>query len=195
MPLPRIPTKKQIIPTKKQIRGRVFESMKGFYNGRAVVDFYKPVNSTKISKAYYWFQPTFIDPSKGYALYKCLQIQPKSEYDNLSDLATLPPLEDLFSIGIQGAVLNYNKITKDYRLTIIDYDDKTRFDYTGSNEKYFDGILSEFGLNSKINNLDLSGGYVGGCMIKKMKGPVRYFKDISFDTLYAQKYNAAYFEP
>ncbi len=63
---------------------------------------------------------------------------------------------------------------------------------TGSNQKCFNGILSEFGLNSKTNGLDLSGGYVGGIGLKKMKCPLREFKDISFDTLYAQKYNAAY---
>jgi hypothetical protein len=107
-------------------------------------------------------------------------------------LATLPPVENLFSITIQGAVLDYNKTTNDYRLTIIDYDDKTRIDLIGSNEKCFHGILSEFALNSKINNLDLSGGYVGGIRLKKMKRPLPDFKNISFDTLYAQKYNAAY---
>ena len=180
------------LSTKKQIRGLVFENMKGFYLGSATVDFYKPENSTKKSKAFYWFETQFIDPSKQFALYKCLQIQPRSEYDNLSNLATLTPVEDLYSMSIQGAVLNYNKITKDYRLTIIDYDDKTRFDLTGSNQKCFNGILSEFGLNSKTNGLDLSGGYIGGIGLKKMKYPLREFKDISFDTLYAQKYNAAY---
>ena len=108
---------------------------------------------------------------------------------------SLQPLENLFSIGIQGAVLDYNKRTYDYRLTIVDYIDKTRFDLTGSNEKCFHGILSEFALNSKINDLDLSGGVVGGIGLKKMKCPPRDFKNISFDTLYAQKYNAAYPTP
>jgi hypothetical protein len=178
----------------KQERHRVFENMNGFYNGSATVDFYKPEDSTKKSQAYYWFSKKFIDPCKMHGVYKCLQIQPKSEYDNLSNLATLPPVEQLqlFSISIQGAVLDYNKTTNDYRLTIIDYDDKTRIDLTGSNEKCFHGIISEFALNSKISNLDLSGGYVGGCKLRKMKRPLRNFKNISFDALYAQKYKAAY---
>jgi len=179
----------------KQERHRVFLNMNGFYSSSAVLDYYKPVDSTKKSQEYYWFNNQFIDPCKMHGVYKCLQIQPKSEYDNLSNLATSPPVEELFSITIQGAVLDYNKTTNDYRLTIIDYDDKTRFDLTGSNEKCFHGILSEFALNSKINNLNLSGGVVGGIRLKKMKRPLPDFKNISFDTLYAQKYNAAYPTP
>ena len=179
----------------KQQRGLVFENMQGFYTGSSVIDYYKPETSTIKSEVYFWFNLQFIDPCKMYGLYKCLHIVPKSEYDEVLNLATLPPVEDLFSIGIQGAVLNYNKRTYDYRLTIIDYDDKTRFDCTGSNEKCFHGIFSEFALNSKINNLDLSGGIVGGTRLKKMKYPPRDFKNISFDTLYAQKYNAAFPTP
>ena len=184
-----------LLSANKQQRGLVFENMQGFYTGSSVLDFYKPENSTKKIQAFYWFETQFIDPCKMYGLYKCLHIVPKSEYDDLLNLATLPLVEDLFSIGIQGAVLDYNKRTYDYRLTIIDYDDKTRFDCTGSNEKCFHGILSEFGLNSKINGLDLSGGFVGGIRLKKMKYPPRDFKNISFDTLYAKKYNAAYPTP
>lgn len=177
----------------KQQRDQVFENMEGFYSSRGAVDYYKPENSTKKTEEYYWFNLQFIDPCKMYGLYKCLQIIPKSQYDDLLNLGTsLQPLENLFSIGIQGAVLDYNKRTYDYRLTIVDYIDKTRFDLTGSNEKCFHGILSEFALNSKTNGLDLSGGVVGGIGLKKMKYPLREFKDISFDTLYAQKYNAAY---
>jgi len=187
-----MPLSTSCISTNKQQRGQVFQNMEGFYNGSATVDYYKPENSTKKTKAYYWFNNQFIDPCKMHGVYKCLQIQPKSEYDNLSNLATLPLVEELFSISIQGAVLDYNKTTNDYRLTIIDYDDKTRIDCTGSNEKCFHGIISEFALNSKISNLDLSGGYVGGCKLKKMKCPPPDFKSISFDTLYARKYNAAY---
>ena len=184
------------LSAKKQQRGLVFENMQGFYNAKTVPDFYKPETSTKKIQGYIWFNLQYIDPCKMYGLYKCLHIVPKSEYDEVLNLATLPLVEDLlFSMSIQGAVLNYNKRTYDYRLTIIDYDDKTRFDCTGSNEKCFHGIFSEFALNSKINGLDLSGGVVGGTRLKKMKYPPRDFKNISFDTLYAKKYNAAYPTP
>jgi hypothetical protein len=176
----------------KQERHQVFENMQGFYNGKTVTDYYKPVDSTKKTITYIWFNNQFIDPCKMYGLYKCLVINTKSDYDSLSNVATVPLLENLYSMSISGAVLDYNKTTDDYRLTIVDYDDKTRFDLTGSNEKCFHGILSEFALNSKTNNLDLSGGVVGGIRLKKMKYPLPDFKNISFDTLYAQKYNAAY---
>jgi hypothetical protein len=110
-----MPHSTSCISTNKQQRGQVFQNMEGFYSASATLDFYKPENSTKKSQAYYWFNNQFIDSRKVYGLYKCLQIQPKSEYDNLSNLATLPLLEDLFSISIQGAVLDYNKRTNDYR--------------------------------------------------------------------------------
>lgn len=177
---------------KQQIRDNVFKNVNGFYLGKSVADFYKIEDSTKKTQAYYWLSSKYIDPSKQYAIYKCLQIQPKSEYDKLSDVATLTPVEDLFSIGIQGAVINYNQKTNDYQLTIVDYDDKTKFDLTGRDENLFKGTLCEFGLNSKINGLDLSGGYVGGITLKKMKLAPRRFINKSFDSLYALKYKTAY---
>jgi hypothetical protein len=160
----------------KQERHRVFENMQGFYNNKTVLDYYKPVDSTKKTITYIWFNNQFIDPCKMYGLYKCLVINTKSDYDSLSNVATVPLLENLYSMSISGAVLDYNKTTDDYRLTIIDYDDKTRSDLTGSNEKCFHGI-----------HLNLSGGVVGGIRLKKMKRPLPDFKNISFDTLYAQK--------
>jgi hypothetical protein len=176
----------------KKERHRVFENMQGFYSCRGTLDYYKPLDSTKKTQTYIWFRNKFIDPSKTHALYKCLQIQTKSEYDDLSNLATSPLVEELYSMSIQGAVLKYNKRTDDYQLIVVDYSDKTRFDFTGSNEKCFHGSLTEFALNSKINNLDLSGGFVGATKLRKMKRPLPDFKNKSFDTLYAKIYNAEY---
>jgi hypothetical protein len=175
----------------KQERHRVFENMNGFYSCRGTLDYYKPNDSTKKTQTYIWFSKKFIDPCKKHALYKCLQIQTKSEYDDLSNLATSPLLEDLYSMSIQGAVVEYNKKTNDYELIILDYSDKTRFDFKGSNEKCFHGSLSEFALNSKIN-LDLSGGFVGATKLRKMKRPLSDFKNKNFDTLYAKIYKAEY---
>ena len=76
----------------KQERHRVFENMQGFYNNKTVLDYYKPVDSTKKTITYIWFNNQFIDPYKMYGLYKCLVINTKSDYDSLSNVATVKNL-------------------------------------------------------------------------------------------------------
>ena len=125
-----------------------------------------------------------------YALYKCIQLLKKDDYDKISDVATvdLIDIDSLFSMGIQGAVLEYNRDTDNYTLSVVDYSDKTEFKCTGSNEKRFHGIIKEISLNTKMENFNLSGGHVGGVSLQKMNRMIRTLRNRKFDDVYDKKY-------
>lgn len=177
----------------KQEINQVFKNIEGFYNNKTVFDFYKPKDSLQKLQLYNWFKLQYLDSSQTFALYKVIQIIYKEEYENVLNFATSMPVDDLFRFSIQGAVARYNKSTGKFNVRIVDYDDKSEWEYEGDNEKIFNGFTTEVSLNTDLNNDNyLFGGNVGGGFIKKMKYPIKDFKNTKFNDLYQKIYKKAY---
>lgn len=180
----------------KEERKKIFKKMEGFYNNKVVFDYYKPEkDSTQKIQAYNWLHLKYIDPLGNYALLKGLQIIPKTEYSKLIPFNTSPDIDDLYAFSIQGVVVNYDKATGEICLNSVDYDDKSSWSYRGTDGKSFYGITTECSVNTALKGDEyLFGGNIGGSTLKKMKCPLKDFKDKNFDAVYLRQYNKVYTE-
>jgi hypothetical protein len=180
----------------KKERNEVFENIEGFYRNTTVFDYYKPSDTVQKLEVYNWMNLRYVDPAGNFALYKCIQIVRKEDYESVLNLATNTPLDPpdrLFRYGIQGGVAKYNHTVGTFNLNLMDYDDKSDWCYEGINEKLFHGITKEYSLNSDLQNDGyFFGGNVGGSSLKKMKRPIKEFRNSNFNDLYENLYSKAY---
>ena len=178
----------------KEERKKIFKKMEGFYNNKVVFDYYKPEkDSTQKIQAYNWLHVKYIDPLGEYALFKGLQLIPKTEYSRLTQFNTSPDIKDLYAFSIQGCVANYDKATGEICLNSVDYDDKSSWSYRGTNGRSFYGITTECSVNTALKGDEyLFGGNVGGSTLRKMKCPLKEFKYKDFDAVYLQQYENVY---
>jgi hypothetical protein len=123
-----------------------------------------PDNSTKSYDAFNVFKLNYIDPAGNYALYKSLQLNSQTVFDNLTSAGATVSL-----VSIQGVVASYDPNTGQIKLEIVDMDDKSIGTCTGNGKKFI-GTGVEFGLNTAAKNDGaLGGGFVAGFTLKKLE--------------------------
>jgi hypothetical protein len=178
-----------VIKLNKCERIRKFEKLEGWYFQKGTNEYAPPDNSTKSYDAFNVFKLKFIDPAGNYALYKSLQLNSQTVFDNLSGAGATSS-----TASIQGVVASYDRNTGQIKLEIVDMDDKSIGTCTGNGKKFI-GTQVEFGLNTAAKNDGaLFGGYVGGFTLKKLEMAPTGFENFSFDHVYKSRHDAVYLD-
>ena len=176
-----------VIKLNKCERIRKFENLEGWYFQKGTNEYAPPENSTKSYEAFNVFKLNYIDPAGNYALYKSLQLNSQTVFDNLTGAGATSS-----AASIQGVVASYNRNTGQIKLEIVDMDDKSIGTCTGNGKKFI-GTGVEFGLNTAAKNDGaLFGGYVGGFTLKKLEMAPTGFENFNFDAVYKLRYDVVY---
>ena len=175
----------------KKERIAAFKKLEGWYSNLTHFEYAVPDNSSKILDMFNILKLKYVDPSGDYALYKCMQFIPNEAYSTLTGVASgqQTTIVNNNSIGLQGAVASYDQNTKQFKLEIVDMDDKTILTGTGKCKK-FKGTIVEFGLNT--SEKAFRGGTVGGFVLKKLKRSPAVFENFKFDDVYRIHHDSVY---
>jgi hypothetical protein len=180
----------------KKERISAFKKLEGWYSNLAHLEYAVPDNSSKILNIFNVLKLKYVDPDGDYALYKCLQLIPNEDYNSLNGFSTSPSSTSINNnnVGLQGAVASYDRNTRQFKLKLVDMDDKTVWTCMGKCKK-FKGTFVEFGLNTNTSEKAFSGGTVGGFVLKKLKRSPAGLENFNFDVVYKTHYNSVYSPP
>ena len=177
----------------KKERISAFKKLEGWYSNLAHVEFAVPDNSSKILECFNILKLKYVDPAGDYALYKCLQLVPNELYNTFAGFSSSPSSTSINNnnVGLQGAVASYDRNTRQFKLELVDMDDKTVWTCTGKCKK-FKGTFVEFGLNTNTSEKAFRGGTVGGFVLKKLKRSPAGFENFKFDDVYRTHHDSIY---
>jgi hypothetical protein len=175
----------------KKERIEAFKKLEGWYSNLAHLEYAVPDNSSKILNIFNYLRLKYVDLAGDYALYKCIQLIPNEDYNNLNGVSTSPSSTSVNSsnVGLQGAVASYDRNTRQFKLELVDMDDKTVWTCTGKCKK-FKGTFVEFSLNA--SEKAFSGGTVGGFELKKLKRSPAGLENFNFNVVYKTHYDSVY---
>jgi len=175
----------------KKERISAFKKLEGWYSNLAHLEYAVPDNSSKILNIFNVLKLKYVDPDGDYALYKCIQLIPNEDYNSLTGVSTSPSSTSINNnnVGLQGAVASYDRNTRQFKLELVDMDDKTLWTCMGKCKK-FKGTFVEFSLNASEEAF--SGGTVGGFVLKKLKRSPAGVGNFNFDVVYKTHYNSVY---
>ena len=177
----------------KKERIAAFKKLEGWHSNLSHVEFATPDNSSKILEVFNILKLKYVDPAGDYALYKCLQLVRNELYNTFTGLSSSPASTSInnHNVGLQGAVASYDRNTRQFKLELVDMDDKTLWTCTGKCKK-FKGTFVEFGLNTNTSEKSFRGGTVGGFVLKKLKRSPAGLENFNFDVVYRTHHDSVY---
>ena len=176
-----------VIELNKCKRIRKFEKIEGWYLQKGTNEYAPPTNSTTPYETFNVLKLKYIDTAGNYALYKGMQIQSQTTADNGTSAGATTS-----AVSIQGVVSSYNRNTGQFKLEVVDMDDKSIGTCTGNGKKFI-GTGVEFGVNTAAKNDGaLFGGYVGGFTLKKLEMSPPGYENFNFDAVYKARYDYIY---
>jgi hypothetical protein len=179
----------------KKERKCAFKKLEGWYSNKHTLEFAAPDKSLYKLDQFNVLKLKYVDPSGYYALYKSMQLLSFEGANAITPVATLASGTSFnsYKVSIQGGVASYDQINNgQIKLELVDFDDKTIWTCYGDGKKFL-GTAVEFGLNTAAkNDKALSGGLVGGFLLKKLKNTPREFEGFDFDAVYNAQYDSVY---
>ena len=175
----------------KKERIAAFKKLEGWYSNLSHLEYAAPDNSSKILDMFNILKLKYVDPAGDYALYKCMQFIPNEYYNTLTGVSSSPSSTSINNnnVGLQGAVASYDRNTRQFKLELVDMDDKTLWTCTGKCKK-FKGTFVEFSLNTSEKSFH--GGTVGGFVLKKLKRSPAGLENFNFDLVYRTHHDSVY---
>lgn len=169
----------------KKERIAAFKKLEGWYSNLSHLEFASPDNSSKIVDMFNVLKLKYVDPAGDYALYKCIQVGSPGAVSLHVPVSVTTVNSN--NIALQGVVASYDRITRQFKLELIDMEDKTMWTCTGKCKK-FRGTVVEYGLNTS----EKSDGVVGGFVLNKLKRSPAGLETFNFDVVYKTHFDKVY---